>query len=135
MKTAERERRYPEGRDEMNLADFPISALQRTQKSDEDGRKLDRLEFQASRYDPTIRQRVQQKVTLTSTARDGLPTPADEHVILALLYLAKHADNFTEPTVHFAPSQLFDIMGWAPNGRSYTRLRDVLRRLKSLTIR
>ena len=27
------------------------------------------------------------------------------------------------------------IMGWAPNGRSYTRLRDVLRRLKSLTIR
>jgi hypothetical protein len=26
-------------------------------------------------------------------------------------------------------------MGWAPNGRSYVRLRDVLRRLKSLTIR
>ena len=30
---------------------------------------------------------------------------------------------------------MFDVMGWAPNGRSYTRLRDVLRRLKSLTIR
>jgi hypothetical protein len=78
---------------------------------------------------------VRQRVTLTSTARDGLPTPADEHVILALLYVAKHSHNFAEPTVRFAPSQLFDIMGWAANGRSYTRLRDVLRRLKSLTIR
>ena len=74
-------------------------------------------------------------MTLTSTARDGLPTPADEHVILALLYVAKHSSNFTDATVKFAPSQLFDIMGWAPNGRSYERLRSVLRRLKSLTIR
>jgi hypothetical protein len=132
---AGRRRKYPDGRDEMNLADFPISALQRQQKCDEAGRKLDRLEFEASRYDPAARARVKQRVTLTSTARDGLPTPADEHVILALLYVAKHGHNFAEPTVHFAPAQLFDIMGWAPNGRSYARLRDVLRRLKSLTIR
>src|SRR5947208_2540070 len=124
-----------DGRDEMNLADFPISALQRAQKGDGQGGKLDRLEFTASRYDPASRQRVSQKVTLTSTARDGLPTPADEHVILALLYVAKHGDNFESDTVQFAPGQLFDIMGWAPNGRSYTRLRAVLRRLKSLTIR
>jgi hypothetical protein len=128
-------RTYADGRDEMNLADFPISALQRRQKSSADGRKLDRLEFAASRYDPATRQRVRQRVTLTSTARDGLPTPADEHVILALLYVAKHGDNFADATVRFAPSQLFDIMGWAPNGRSYERLRAVLRRLKALTIR
>ena len=127
--------RYRDGRDEMNLADFPISALQRAQKGDGAGGKLDRMEFTASRYDAGSRGRVAQKVTLTSTARDGLPTPADEHVILALLYVAKHSMNFREATVHFAPSQLFEIMGWAPNGRSYTRLRDVLRRLKSLTIR
>jgi Replication initiator protein A len=127
--------RYRDGRDEMNLADFPISALQRAQKGDGAGGKLDRMEFTATRYDASSRQRVAQKVTLTSTACDGLPTPADEHVILALLYVAKHSMNFREATVHFAPSQLFEIMGWAPNGRSYTRLRDVLRRLKSLTIR
>jgi len=126
---------YQDGRDEMNLADFPISALQRQQKSDAEGHKLDRIEFAASRYDPVKRQRVQQKVTLTSSARDGLPTPADEHVILALLYVAKHSHNFASATVQFAPGQLFDIMGWSPNGRSYDRLRDVLRRLKSLTIR
>jgi hypothetical protein len=128
-------RRFPDGRDEMNLADFPISALQRQQLSYADGRKVDRLEFEASRYDPATRQRVQQRVTLSSSVREGLPTPADEHVILALLYVAKHGDNFATPTVKFAPSQLFDIMGWAPNGRSYGRLRAVLRRLKALTIR
>src|SRR5947209_5744772 len=135
MKLSEAESRYRDGRDEMNLADFPISALPRAQKSDGAGGKVDRMEFTASRYDPAARQRVRQRVTLTSTARDGLPTPADEHVILALLYVAKHSTDFAEATVHFAPSQLFEIMGWAPNGRSYTRLRDVLRRLKSLTIR
>jgi hypothetical protein len=135
MTSNELPRRYPDGRDEMNLADFPISALQRQQLSDSEGRKLDRLEFEASRYDPVTRQRIQQRVTLTSSSREGLPTPADEHVILALLYVAKHSDNFTGDTVRFAPSQLFDIMGWAPNGRSYARLRAVLRRLKALTIR
>lgn len=135
MTTNDTPRRYPDGRDEMNLADFPISALQRQQPEDAEGRKVDRLEFEASRYDPATRQRVRQKVTLSSSAREGLPTPADEHVILALLYLAKHGDNFAGDTVRFAPSQLFDIMGWAPNGRSYARLRAVLRRLKSLTIR
>jgi hypothetical protein len=135
MEQLERERGYRDGRDEMNLADFPISALQRVQKSDGQGGKLDRMEFTATRYDPATRQRVRQKVTLTSTARDGLPTPADEHVILALLYVAKHSNNFDDATVQFAPSRLFEIMGWAPNGRSYARLRDVLRRLKALTIR
>jgi plasmid replication initiation protein len=132
---AEGKRKYHDGRDEMNLADFPISALQRQQPSDADGHKRDRLEFEATRYDSVTHQRVRQRVTLTSTSRDGLPTPADEHVILALLYVAKHSHNFADATVYFAPSQMFDVMGWAPNGRSYTRLRDVLRRLKSLTIR
>ena len=88
--------KYHDGRDEMNLADFPISALQRQQPSDADGRKRDRLEFEATRYDPVTRQRVHQRVTLTSSARDGLPTPADEHVILALLYVAKHSNNFAD---------------------------------------
>src|SRR6478609_7026635 len=127
--------RLRDGRDEMNLADFPISALQRAQKGDGKGGKLDQITFRATRYDPAIRQRVEQKVTLSSSARDGLPTPADEHVILALLFVSKHVNNFDDATVHFSPSQLFRIMGWAPNGRSYTRLRDVLRRLKALTIR
>src|SRR5262245_22647316 len=128
-------RTYQDGRDEMNLADFPISILQRQQPSDGAGRKLDSIVYESSRLDPKTRQRVTQRVTLTTQAQDGLPTPADEHVILALLWVAKHSTNFVDPVVHYCPSQLFDIMHWAPNGRSYERLRGVLRRLKSLNIR
>lgn len=128
-------RRYTDGRDEMNLAEFPISVLQRQQPVDGQGVKLDTVAYEASRFDPASRQRLQQRVVLETSSRHGLPTPADENVVLALLYVAKHAHNFTEPVVHFAPRQLFHIMGWAPNSRSYTRLRDVLRRLKALVIR
>ena len=46
------------------------------------------------------------------------------NVVLALLYVAKHRHDFTDPVVHFAPRQLFEIMGWAPNSRSYDRLRE-----------
>ena len=69
-------RNYHEGRDEMNLADFPIAALQRAQKGDGNGGKLDQIVFRATRYDPALRQRVSQKATLTSAGRAGLPTPA-----------------------------------------------------------
>jgi hypothetical protein len=135
MTAPEPRRRYQDGRDEMNLADFPISVLQRRQPSGADGQKLDTIVYESSRLDPASRQRLTQRVTLQSSSRDGLPTPADEHVILALLYIAKHSTNFADATVHFAPGQLFEIMGWSPNGRSYRRLRGVLRRLKALNIR
>src|SRR5262245_60666195 len=126
---------YMDGRDEMNLSEFPISVLQRQQPTDDRGAKRDCVEYESSRYDSARRQRVRQKVVLETNSRHGLPTPADENVVLALLYVAKHSDDFIEPSVHFSPRQLFRIMGWAPNSRSYDRLRQVLRRLKALVIR
>lgn len=129
------EKPLSEGRDELNLADFPISVLQRQQPVDERGAKLDTAVYAANRYDRRARQQVQQKVTLETSSRHGLPTPADENVVLALLYVAKHTNDFADPVVHFSPRQLFDIMGWAPNSRSYDRLRAVLRRLQALVIR
>jgi hypothetical protein len=119
----------------MNLSEFPISVLQRNQPLDQQGAKIDRVSYESSRYDPTKKQRVQQRVVLETNSRYGLPTPADENVVLALLFVAKHADNFASPSVHFSPRQLFRIMGWSPNSRSYQRLRVVLRRLKALVIR
>ena len=125
---------YADGRDEMNLADFPISVLRRQQPLDEQGRKLDQVVYESSSYDPVTRRRVPQRVTLTTSSRYGLPTPADENVVLALLLTAKRSSGFNDPRVHFSPHQLFRVMKWATNGRSYDRLGDVLRRLKSLTI-
>src|SRR5262249_24792055 len=126
---------FSDGRDEMNLAEFPISVLQRQQPVLENGVKRDTVTSEASRYDPGTRQRLQLRVVLETNSRYGLPTPADENVVLALLYVAKHTHNFTDPVVPFSPRQLFRIMGWAPNSRSYDRLRADLRRLKALVIR
>jgi hypothetical protein len=126
---------FTDGRDELNLAEFPISVLQRQQPVTETGDKRDTVTYEASRYDPSTRQRLQQRVVLETNSHHGLPTPADENVVLGLLYVAKHTHNFTDPVVPFSPRQLFCIMGWAPNSRSYDRLREVLRRLKALVIR
>ncbi len=95
---------------------------------------MDAVVFRSTRYDPVARRRVPQTVTLLTNSRYGLPTPADEDVFVVFLYIAKKANNYTDPVVPFTPRQLFRVMGWAPNSRSYLRLRNVLRRLKGLTI-
>src|SRR4051794_11558911 len=120
-----------DGRDEMNLADFPISVLRRQAPRDAEGRMIDQMVYEASTYDPVGRRRVPQRVTLTTSSRYGLPTPADESVVLALLYTAKRAHDLTGPRVHFTPHQLFQVMRWDANSRSYARLSQVLLRLKS----
>jgi len=127
-------RSYADGRDELHLADFPISVLRRRQPVDGGGRKLDRLVYESTAYDPVARRRSPQRVTLTTSAHVGLPTPADEAVLLALLHTAKWSNDFRQARVHFSPHQLFRVMRWAPNGRSYQRLARVLLRLKSLTV-
>lgn len=132
--TTQPARSYSDGRDELNLADFPISTLRRQQPEDVGGRKLDQIVYESSTFDPAARRRIPQRVTLTTSSRYGLPTPADENVILALLYVAKRSSDFAESRVFFSPHQLFQIMRWASNSRSYDRLSQVLLRLKSLTI-
>jgi len=124
-----------QGRDEMNLAEFPISVATKVQPREKDGRKLDQVVYESSTYNPVTRRRVPQRVTLTTSSRYGLPTPADENVVLALLFTAKKTNDFRDPRVHFVPLQLFRIMGWAPNSRSYNRLEDVLDRLQTVQIK
>lgn len=75
--------RKADGRDHLTLAEFPISVLQRQQPTGTAGEKLDTLVFTASRYDRQAGKRVPQTVTLTTNSKAGLPTPADENVILA----------------------------------------------------
>ncbi len=126
---------YPDGRDEMNLADFPISVLDSHQPKRIDGGKVDTVAFEATRYDPVTKRRLPQRVTLLTNSQIGLPTPTDENVVLGLLCLAKESTDFQSPRVHFTPHALISILQWAPTGKNYRRLRDSLRRLKALTIR
>lgn len=122
-----------QGRDELNLAEFPISVMQWQQPRSADGTKMHTILYKSSRFDPANSAWVPQRVTLSS--EEGLPTPADEQVLLAFLYLGKYDSNFVEPKVPFYLKQVIETLKWHANKQHYVRLRGALRRLKALTIR
>ncbi|HSQ58585.1 MAG TPA: replication initiator protein A, partial [Gemmata sp.] len=64
----------------------------------------------------------------------GLPTAADEDVIIGLIQLTKDANNFTEPRVNFTRYELLRLLGWPHDGRHYRRLDDSLSRWVSVSL-
>lgn len=95
------------GRDEMNLAEFPITLL------------ADRaLEGQKT----LVFRDGEQTITVTGSDAFGLPTAADADVIVALIQFTKQANGFTDPTVPFSRYGLIRLLGWPLKGSSYKRL-------------
>src|SRR3954451_25216901 len=82
------------GRDEMNLAEFPITLL-----ADRAPKDQKTLVFRDG----------EQTLTVTGSDAYGLPTAADADVIVALIQLTKQANNFTDPTVSFPRSGLIRL--------------------------
>src|SRR3954463_16511534 len=95
------------GRDEMNLAEFPITLL-----ADRAPQGQKTLVFRDG----------EQTLTVTGSDAYGLPTAIDADVIVALIQLTKQASNFTEPTVSFTRYGLIQLLGWRDHGESYRRL-------------
>ena len=117
------------GKDELNLADWRISVPTHQQPRKEDGGKLDVIEHEL----PTAGGATQ-KVTLMAPSVVGLPTPVDEDLLIALLYLAKE-QRFASDTVHFSTSQLCRVMHKSLNESLGDRIEQGLTRLKALTIK
>src|SRR4051812_46723148 len=84
-----------DARDEMNLAEFPITLL-----TEHGPRRLKTLEHEDTICDPRTGQFITRKQTVTGSDKYGLPSAKDEDVILGLLLLTKQANNFTDRTVH-----------------------------------
>ena len=108
-----------EGRDEMNLAEYPIALL------------ADR----APEGVKTIAYHDRDE-TLTITGSDllGLPTALDVDVIIGLLYLTKQESRFGDMTVHFTRYQLLQLLGWPDRGYYYERLTESLNRWVGVTL-
>ena len=119
------------GSDELNLIDFPISLLQYQQPTDEQGKRPDELVCTIESYDPDLDQIVPRKLTRRTASKHGFPTPLDEEVLIALLTLTRHRNNFTSARVHFRHSELFRLMGWENN----RRLSIAIDRLKGLNLK
>src|SRR5438067_12415426 len=85
------------GRDEMNLAEFPITLL--TDRSPRDQKTL-------------CYEDAHGKLLITGSDAYGLPTAADADVIVALMQITKIKNNFTDATVNFSRYELLKILNW-----------------------
>jgi hypothetical protein len=101
------------GKDEMNLAEFPITIL--TNRAPEGVKTLRYRDHRG-------------QLTVTGSDALGLPTAIDADVIVALIELTKNRNNFTEQTVHFTRYELIRLIGWANVGTSYERVEASLNR-------
>jgi hypothetical protein len=115
-------------RDEMNLAEFPLTVLSTRPNS---GVKT--LEFK-----DTIRGKNGDLVTrqwiITGADKFGLPTSSDDEVLLGLLKLTVD-DGFRERKVYFTRYDLLRSLRWTTEGRSYARLQKALDRLSGVRIK
>jgi plasmid replication initiation protein len=107
------------GRDEMNLAEFPLGML-----SDRVPVGCKTLTFDSPHG----------KLTVTGSDAFGLPTAADSDVLVGLVALTKLKTNFTSPTVTFTRHELMSIIGWPNQGHSYKRLEQSFSRWVGTTV-
>ena len=108
------------GRDEMNLAEFPIASLAERIPP---GCKTMAFEDQHGR------------LTVIGSDAYGLPTALDSDVIVGLLHLTKQRNDFTDPAVEFSRYELLELLGWTDQGWSYRRLTESLHRWVTVTLK
>lgn len=109
-----------DGRDELNLAEFPLSLISRQATDD-----VKVLVFEDTVFDTETRKLVPRKVTISGSADCGLPCAADEEVLLALIQITK-LQGFRSKKLHFSRYQLLQILGWEDTGYYYNRIEGAL---------
>jgi hypothetical protein len=117
------------GRDELNLAEFPITLL-----SDRAPKGCKTLVFEIEPLDRQTGQPMKRRVTITGSDAYGLPTAIDDEVLVALIQLTKLKNGFMEPTVPFSRYELVKILGWPDDGKSYNRIEEAIKRWAGVTL-
>ncbi|MHB1785277.1 MAG: replication initiator protein A [Acidimicrobiales bacterium] len=117
------------GRDELNLAEFPITLLADRVP---DGCKT--LEFEDTLFDQQANALVTRRLTITGSDRYGLPTAVDDEILVALIQLTKLGNNFTNRRVSFTRYELLKLLGWGDRGDSYDRIEESLNRWMGVTL-
>lgn len=108
------------GRDEMNLAEFPIALLSDRSPSD-----VKTIQYETSNG----------LLTITGSDDFGLPMASDSEVILALIQITRMKNNFTDPYVRFTLHELLKVLGWPLSGHYYKRAVEALQRWVGVTLR
>jgi plasmid replication initiation protein len=117
-----------EGRDELNLAEFPLSAIADRLNADQKT-----MVFEDKVWDIARNEMVTRQLSITAADQHGLPTALDDEVILGLVQLSK-LQNFQDRKVPFTRYQLIRLLGWADEGRNYERMEKALNRWVGVTL-
>ena len=117
-----------DGRDEMNLAEFPLCALSHRLPS---GVKT--LHFEDQIWDQSRNEHITRHLTVTGSDAYGLPTALDDEVLLGLVQLSRQR-NFTDRKVPFTRYQLIRLLGWRDDTKTYDRLEESLNRWTGVTL-
>jgi plasmid replication initiation protein len=122
------EKKIPlEGRDELNLAEYPITLLSHKRSAGVNTIEInDTIEGEPGKP-------LQRKWTVTSPDIFGLPLAQDNDILLALMAIGKE-NNFTSPKIHFSSGSLLEMMGWGRSGRAYKKMKEGMKRLKAVSI-
>lgn len=120
--------RQHEGKDELNLAEFPLSAI-----ADRLDPSQKTMVFEDQVWDRGRGEMVTRQLVITAAAEHGLPTALDDEVILGLVQLSK-AQGFAERRVPFTRYQLIQLLGWRDEGKSYERIEKSLNRWIGVTL-
>lgn len=117
-----------DGKDEMNLAEFPLAAIADRVPDDQKT-----LVFEDQIFDSGRSEMITRRLTITASEKFGLPTSLDDEVILGLIQLSKKS-RFSDRKVNFSRYQLIQELGWRHEGRSYERLEKSLKRWLTVTL-
>src|SRR5580658_9977937 len=117
-----------EGKDEMNLAEFPLCALSRRPRSDQKT-----LRFEDRLFDKGKGEWITRQLTITSSDAYGLPTALDDEVLLGLIQLTRQR-AFADRKVPFTRHELLRLLDWSDDSKNYRRLEESLNRWTGVTL-
>jgi hypothetical protein len=116
------------GKDEMNLAEFPMTSL-----SDKPAAGETSLRFEDQIYDDRKKKLITRKRIIEGSKEYGLPTATDDAVILALIRLTQLKNSFAAREVDFTRHELINLLHWPNKGQSYDRIAQSLHRVAGVT--
>ena len=117
------------GRDELNLAEFPITLL-----ADRVPDGCTTLVFEDEIYDQQAGEKIKRQLTVKGGVDYGLPTAVDDEVLFALIQITKLFNDFKEREVKFSRYEVLKLLGWRDDSINYRRLTESLRRWKSVNL-
>lgn len=120
--------RLADAKDEMNLAEFPLSAI-----ADRLNPEQKSLVFEDRIWDRNRGEMVTRQLRITASAEYGLPTALDDEVILGLIQLSR-LQGFADRRVPFTRYQLIRLLGWRDESKSYERIETSLNRWVGVTL-